>query len=150
MDISPRTGWRSVEQMPIGCWRNWNWCFLLQEWIYIRLVPVPKFGTQTHTQPSLDPRLLGLNLKPKLNLINSKIRNLDVVFPNLLYAEIDEDAVPAVAWVIFYESSGATRPADGSISSEFLPFQTVSNGQTGLGSIDKVKFIVFKVLTVKT
>ena len=118
------------------------------------LFPVPKYGTQTQTQPSLDPRLLRLNLKlkllPKLNLINSKIRNLDVVFPNLLYAEIDEDAVPAVAWVIFYESSGATRPADGSISSEFLPFQTVSNGQTGVGSIDKVKFFMFKVLMVKT
>ena len=67
-----------------------------------------------------------------LILINSQKRDLDVVFPNLLYAEIDEDAVPAVDWVIFYESSGATRPVDGSISSELLPFQTVINGQTGL------------------
>ena len=62
-----------------------------------------------------------------------------MIFPNLLYAEIDEDAVPAVAWVIFYESSGATRPADGSISSEFLPFENFANGQTGLGFINQVK-----------
>ena len=98
-------------------------------------------GMNFHTclSPSPGPDSVP-NLLFKLTLINSQKRNNDVVFPNLLYAEIDEDAVPAVAWVIFYESSGATRPADGSISSEFLPFQTFFNGQTGLGFINQVKF----------
>ena len=58
------------------------------------------------------------------------------MFPGVLYAEIDEDAAPAADWVLFSEESGTIRPTDLSILSEFLPFQTVSNGQTGLGFIN--------------
>ena len=58
------------------------------------------------------------------------------MYPGVLYAEIDEDATPAADWVLFYADSGSIRPTDVSILSEFLPFQTVSNGQTGLRFIN--------------
>ena len=67
------------------------------------------------------------------------------MYPDVLYAEIDEDAAPAADWVLFSEESGNIRPTDVSILSEFLPFQTVSNGQTGLRFISKAIIRLFRL-----
>ena len=67
MDINDGTGQKSVQQMPFWCWWNWDWCFLLQEWIFT-LVPVPdQDPTRSRNQTSFLPwtNLLLLKLNPK-------------------------------------------------------------------------------------